>query len=309
MAVDKGDRALVLILNFNGFEDTCRCVESLLSDPDVPGEDVVVVDNGSSDGSPERLKNAFPGLTVLETGANLGFAKGYNWAIKKLLDSHYGSILLLNNDTVVHRGALRALVETLRTDKTIGVVGPLILNMGTEIVQSAGIGIQWEKSKPVFLMNGKKADDVVEEIRDVDFVSGSAMLVRTEALDKVGLFAEHFFMYAEEEDLCLRVRSAGYRVVCNTKARIEHKMEATVSRYPELRARYYPRNRFLVLKRHGTSGQFLRFTLWMVGLELPPRMFRDLVDGRLSVACARTKGVVGGLFSSMGEKSLRGASR
>jgi hypothetical protein len=64
-----------------------------------------------------------------------------------------------------------------------------------------------------------------------------------------------------------------------------------------------------VLKRHGTSGQFLRFTIWMVGLELPPLMFRDLVDGRLSVACARAKGVVGGLFSSMGEKSLRSARR
>ncbi|HEX9909230.1 MAG TPA: glycosyltransferase family 2 protein [Thermoplasmata archaeon] len=309
MAVDKGDRALVLILNFNGFEDTCRCVESLRSDPDIPREDVVIVDNGSSDGSPERLKNAFPGLTVLETGANLGFAKGYNWAIKKLLDSHYGSILLLNNDTVVHRGALRALVETLQTDKTIGVVGPLILNMGTEIVQSAGIGIQWEKSKPVFLLNGEKAVDMPEEIRDVDFVSGSAMLVRTEALDKVGLFAEHFFMYAEEEDLCLRMRSAGYRVVCNTKARVEHKMEATVSKYPELRARYYPRNRFLVLKRHGTGGQFFRFTVWMIGFELPPLMFWDLVDGRLSVAYARVRGVIGGLLSSMSEKSLRSASR
>jgi GT2 family glycosyltransferase len=228
--------------------------------------------------------------------------------MKRFLELGYSFLLLLNNDTVVRKGAVKTMLGTMRSDPKVGVVGPAVLNMGSEVVQSVGVSIVWERSKPVMLKSGTRYAEVDRGITDVDFVSGCAMLLRREAVEKAGMFPEHFFMYVEEQDLCLSIKEAGFRVVCDSRAAVEHRAEATVSKYPKLKARYYTRNRFLVLKRHGTSEQMLRFVAYMFLRELPGAVLRDLEAKSLSSSCTRNWAALEGLAMAAGEHRGQGSS-
>ncbi len=116
----------IILLNWNGWKDTVECVESCrkLSYPDVR---IVIVDNGSTDGSETRLRERFPDLELIQTGANLGFAGGNNVGIRYALEKGAEYVWLLNNDTIADAEALSALVQAAEDDQTVGMVGSKIV--------------------------------------------------------------------------------------------------------------------------------------------------------------------------------------
>ena len=301
MSPDAADpRVQVLVLNYNGLEDTRRCVSSLLADSSLALPDIVVIDNGSTDGSPAELRRSFPGLRVVEHGRNLGYAEGYNNVLGVLMGEGRHAFLLLNNDTVVHEGALGRMAETLHSSPGLGIVGPAIVDMGTVDVQSMGISANWWRGKSPPRNGGRGYGSVAHGVEDVDFVSGSALLVRREVIEKVGAFPSHFFLYSEEKDLCFRARKAGYRVVCDSRAVVEHRKESTVRRYPELQAYYVTRNRFLVTKRHARLAHMMTFTFWMLLVEVPFSWYQAGVAGN-GVGLATLKGMLRGLIMAADE--------
>ena len=181
--------------------------------------EVFVVDNGSTDGSPQAVRERFPTVQVIETGKNLGFAGGNNVALKRATGRY---CLLLNSDTLVPTGALSGLIRVMDERPKVGVCSPLLLNAdGTpqicwarfQNVVSELTG-QLDRSQSPYPLDF--FDTISQRISmrafPVDWVGGACFMARTEAIQKVGLMDEGFFMYSEETEWCFRFIQNGWEV-------------------------------------------------------------------------------------------------
>lgn len=212
----------IVVLNWNGWRNTLVCLRSLerLS---YPRYRVLVVDNGSDDGSPDRLRESCPGVTVLETGANLGFAGGNNVAIRQSLEQGIPCVWLLNNDTIVSPGTLTAMVDEMRRSEDVGIVGSVIRSMrdpATVEAWGGGTVNRYLGTTRRFTGPGRG---------ELGYVAGTSMLVRREVFEDVGLFDERFFLYLEDSDLCLRARARGWKLAVASDAVVFHLGGATAN--------------------------------------------------------------------------------
>ncbi|MBZ0299070.1 MAG: glycosyltransferase family 2 protein [Anaerolineae bacterium] len=239
----------IIVLNYNSREDTLDCLRSLQHLTYLAAH-VIVVDNGSSDGTPEAVREAYPRVTVLETGQNLGFTGGNNIGIQHALEQGADYIMLLNNDTIVAPDMIDVLVGALESDPSLGVVGPTIYYYDQpEIIWSAGGSIDWVHGTTHML--GIDEDDKGQfgpEPRTVDFVTGCALLARRQIWEQVGLLDDRFFMYFEETEWCVRATRAGFRIAHIPAAMMWHKISVE-ARAASPRTYYYmTRNRLLFLR-------------------------------------------------------------
>jgi len=297
---------VILILNYNGGSDTVACLESLSQDSIDLASKVVVIDNGSTDSSRELIGRSFPEVKIFQNPKNLGFAEGYNRAINWCIQRGTESVLLLNNDTIVRKGAYQRLLTSLDEDEAIGAIGPAILYANSNVIQSLGANIRWKLGKSVLRSRGDDYGKAALVPTEVDHVSGSAMLLRCEAILKAGLFPSHFFMYGEELDLCLRIRSSGFKVVCDPRAVVEHNEGSTVSRYLGLKEKYMTRNRFLIMKRHGSTLDFLSFSLWLSMIEVPITSLISISEeSSYRTALARIVGATRGIILALNERRVK----
>lgn len=293
----------LLVLNYNGAGNTIRCVDSLVLDPAIPRDWIIVIDNGSTDHSVSEILSHHPSLRLIKNNENLGYAGGFNRVIAELMEEDFSAFMLMNNDVCLRTGALRGMVETLCSHSDVGIVGPAILDPGSTTVQSMGAYVDWRKGRSHGYHDGEDYHSVSHSIREVEYVSGCAMLVKREVFESIGLFDARFFLYAEEEDLCIRASKRGFRVLCDPRSIAEHGWGATSNRYLWLKALYLTRNRFLVGKRYSSVGVFMIFVFWMFFLELPYSIFKhDIVLARsIRVAKARLFGAVSGLLMAVDE--------
>lgn len=248
-------RVALIILCYNGVADTLACLDSL-ERLDYPREryELVVVDNASADDTPARVRAAYPAATVIETGANLGFAAGNNVGLRYALERGYDYALLLNNDTEVAPDFLRVLVDCAEADPAIGMVGPTITYYERpDLIWSAGGRIDWRRG--ISAMDGAGAPDTGQYAapRDVDFVTGCALLCKRAVLERAGLLDERFFMYYEETEWCVRAARAGFRIVHAPAARVLHKIPLNARFDKEYLAYYMTRNRLLFLRATGAG--------------------------------------------------------
>jgi len=190
-----------------------------------------VVDNASSDGSAEATRAAEPGVTVLRTGANLGFGTAANRGVEAT-DSDY--VLIMNPDTVVEPGTVKALSEALDRDPGLAVVGPRMENVDGTLYPSvrrfpdvtvafghAFLGLVWSGNP--YTRSYRMLDwDHDRPAAGVDWVSGACLIVRRRAFDLVAGFDEAYFMYVEDVDLCWRLGKAGWRVGYEPSGRVVH---------------------------------------------------------------------------------------
>ena len=243
-----GTSVLIVVLNWNGCEDTLACLDSLarLDDPSIS---ILVVDNGSTDQSVVRIAERHPHVHVIETGANLGYAGGNNVGLRHAISHRFSYALLLNNDTVVAPDLVSRLVTACEQDATIGMAGSkVLLHERPDTLWAAGATIDWPQGGRTFLRGLNQVDhgqyDLVE---DVDYVTGCACLVRTSILHQVGLLDERFGMYYEETEWCVRIARAGWRVVYVPSSRVWHKVQVGAQdRSPRI-TYYMARNRLLFL--------------------------------------------------------------
>ena len=229
----------VLVVSWNVCELLCVCLRSLLDDLERSGleAEVWVVDNASTDGSPERVAEEFPAVHLVALPDNVGFTRANNLVLRDLIagrPSHWRYVWLLNPDTEVLPGATRALVEWMEREPRAGIVGPQLLYGDGSLQHSAFrfpglVQLAFELFRlPQRLydtpVNGRYAAHRYARGRPfaVDHPLGAAMLVRLEAVSQVGLLDEGFTMYCEEIDWCWRMRRAGWRAYCVPQARVVH---------------------------------------------------------------------------------------
>ncbi len=220
-------------VSFNSSDCLPDCLRSLRSEGVA---DIVVVDNASSDGSIEAVLASDPGVTVVATGANLGFGSGVNRGVEKATGDH---LLILNPDTVVEPGTVKALAEALDRDPGLAAVGPRIENVDGTLYPSvrsfpnlwvatghAFLGLLWPTNP--FSRRYRMLDwDHSRPAPTVDWVSGACMLVRRSAFEAVGGFDEGYFMYVEDVDLCWRFGRAGWRIGYEPAGRVVHALGAS----------------------------------------------------------------------------------
>jgi GT2 family glycosyltransferase/glycosyltransferase involved in cell wall biosynthesis len=218
----------VIVVNYRGAEDTITCLRALREELDYPAErlQLVCVDNASGDGSAERIRLAVPGVEVVESGANLGFAGGCNVGVRHAT----GTVLaFLNNDARPHRDWVTAAVDVLKAEPTVAAVASKVLDWDGEHIDFVDAGLTW------FGMGYKRhagqPDDGSHDVaKDVLFATGSAMFVRTEVYKKLGGFDERFFMFYEDVDLGWRLNLRGWRVRYEPRSLTYHRHHASMSK-------------------------------------------------------------------------------
>jgi hypothetical protein len=242
-------KVTIIVLNYNGLADTLACLESLAS-LDYPESEVVVIDNASSDGSVAAIHQAYPNIKVIETGQNLGYAEGNNVGLRYALETGADYILLLNNDTTVAADFLFRLIEATEADPEIGVAGPTIYYFDhPNVIWSAGGAIDWQRGQTAMLeLDETDVGQFGSTPRQVDFVSGCALLIKRSVVERVGLLDARFFMYYEETEWCHRLRRAGYQILHVPQAKIWHKISSTAREASPQVHYYMTRNRLLFLK-------------------------------------------------------------
>jgi GT2 family glycosyltransferase len=227
----------IVIVSWNVREDLRECLQSLLREEGSrleSGEiEIIIVDNASTDGTAEMVNLEFPQVKLLVNSQNLGYTKANNIGINHSRGKY---ILLLNPDTIVHQGALQALIDCAESHPEAGIIGAKLLNPDGSVQRSArsfpdiGAGLfrntflgRLFPNNP-FVRRYLLADFGYDEVREVDWVSGAAMLVRRDLIERIGGLDERFWAYCEDVDLCWRAWQAGYKVLFCPNAVITHKV-------------------------------------------------------------------------------------
>jgi GT2 family glycosyltransferase len=222
-------RVAIIIVTYNSARDIDTVLRSLTEPPPATAHEIVVVDNASTDGTVTRISAAWPGVRLIESADNLGFAAANNRGIR---ESSSELVLLLNPDTCVPAGAIDRLVAHLDARRDVAIVGPRIVNGEgrAELSFGAMIGPVTELKQKVLVVGNDRGvppivamvDRLTRRTREVDWVSGACLLIRRADLDAAGLLDERFFLYTEDVDLCASVRSRGRAVLFAADVHIQH---------------------------------------------------------------------------------------
>jgi GT2 family glycosyltransferase len=263
----------IVISNYNSWRFLEPCLRSLLDDLEDERFtwEIVVVDDASSDGSAEKTEAAFPAARVIRTPRNLGYAGANNLGMREAAGR---LVLLLNADTVVHDGALRALVQAIDASPQIGGVGPTLRNPDGTLQRSCfRFPMPELLGNALSLFRAGLLDDYRawrhDADRDVECMSSAALLVSHAALDRIGLFDERFWVYGVDIDWALRARRRGLRLRTIAAAQITHYGESTSIDAPD---RVYwgklSANDALFRKHYGAAG-WLVFRATLLVSALP----------------------------------------
>jgi len=252
----------IILVNWNTLELLRRCLASLQAQS--AGEsglatDIWVIDNGSTDGSPDMVRREFPGVHLVCNAANLGFAQANNQGIR---GSQSRLVLLLNSDTVVPLGTLVVLVRFMDAHTEAGACGlRLVRPDGSPQPYAFGQdpmpGYLLRRGLMRLLFHRSMHDWATDQVGVTDWVSGACLLLRRDALDQVGLLDEKFFMYYEDNDLCLRLRRAGWKVFYNPQASVVHLGGQSLQHSPRAQHVYQESLRYFYAKHYGPAAQML----------------------------------------------------
>jgi N-acetylglucosaminyl-diphospho-decaprenol L-rhamnosyltransferase len=222
-------RVTIVIVTYNSARDIDAALRSLTQAPAATPQDIVVVDNASSDRTPSHIRVAWPQVRLIESASNIGFAAANNRGIRA---SSSELVLLLNPDTRVPPGTVDCLVSHLDARADVAIIGPRIVDGRgrAELSFGAMIAPLAELRQKVLVSGNDRGlrpivsmvDRMTRQTRDVDWVSGACLLIRRSDLEAVGLLDERFFLYTEDVDLCASVRARGRRVMFAADVEIEH---------------------------------------------------------------------------------------
>lgn len=249
-------RVTAVVVSYNTREDLRRCLASLRAHSGIPCR-VVVVDNASTDGSADLVEKEFPEARVIRNRENFGFSRANNQGLREAAGAY---ALILNSDAELTPGALPALVARLDARPRLGAAGPRTLSPDGTVQVSFGPTLtpraEWRQRR---LVRGVKRRDpaALREAaaragveHEPDWLSGSCLLARKNALDAVGGFDEGFFLYEEDADLCLRLRRAGWGLLFTPAAEVVHRLGRSMEADPARARLEYHRSHLRFYRKH-----------------------------------------------------------
>ena len=276
----------IITINYNGLKDTCALIETI---PFNDQMEVIVVDNASKNDEVSEIQNRFPYVSIIKSDKNLGFAGGNNLGIKAAKGKY---IFLVNNDTIFKEFKIQALINRLESSDDIGIVCPKIrFTWGSNKVQYAG----YTPLSKITVRNqaigfGEEDKGQYETAHPTPYAHGAAMLIKREALEKVGLMPECYFLYYEELDWSMMFTRAGYKIWYEPACTIYHKESQTTGQSSPLRTYYITRNRLLLVKRnYDVFYKYLAY-IYLILLVIPRDIFKTGLKGQYGLLKATLKG-------------------
>ena len=236
----------IITINYNGLEDTCALIETI---PFNERLEVIVVDNASKNQEADTIAQRYPHIKVIKSERNLGFAGGNNVGIQAARGKY---LFLINNDTIFKEFNIQALIDRMESSPAIGVVCPKIrFAWDNNPIQFAG----YSRLSGITVRNhaiGCNEEDrgQYETAHPTPYAHGAAMMIRRDAIEKVGLMPECYFLYYEELDWSMMFTRAGYQIWYEPKCTIYHKESQTTGQNSPLRAYYLTRNRLMLVQRN-----------------------------------------------------------
>jgi len=258
--VTNDPHVVVVILNWNGKRDTLECLSSVRA-MNYPSFEIVVVDNGSTDDSVAAIKAHFAGISVIETGVNLGYAGGNNVGMRYAIELGADYVLLLNNDTVVDSSLLAALTHAAKRIGHDAILAPEIyFHSEPDRIWYAGGQIVAKTASTYHegYRSVATATTLRPDVVETGYASGCAFFISTTLLSRVGLFDERFFLLYEETDLCSRARKLGVKSYVVPDAKVWHKVSVSFGGMGSpIYAYFHFRNRLLWAEKHLRLGPLI----------------------------------------------------
>jgi N-acetylglucosaminyl-diphospho-decaprenol L-rhamnosyltransferase len=252
-----------VVVNFRAGSLLTDCVRTVLADSSAGPVDLVVVDNGSDDGSVDELRRAFPDVRVVTAPGNVGYARAANLGIAA---TRAPVVAVLNPDLTMEAGTAKAMLARFDEDPALGACGPRVRNLDGSDYPSARrsptvglavahglLGLWWPANPFTTRYRQLNADPALP--RSVDWVSGAAIWMRRSALDAVGGWDERYFMYMEDLDLCWRLRGMGFEVAYEPTGAVTHVQGASTSRTPYRMLAQHHRSAWLFARRRLTGAR------------------------------------------------------
>lgn len=288
-------RVLGIVLNYNGKDLTLQTVGSLLGS-DYPALDLVVVDNGSTDGSDEAVAERFPGVRRLRTVENLGISGGLNLGLRLGLEEGYDYLMPMNNDIEVAPGMVTELVRHAAATPRAGVVGPKCYYYfgDRNRLWSAGGRIRFREAVTAERGIGRLDRGEFDRDEAVDYVNGAAMLIRRETLRETGLWDPVYRVGVEDADFCVRARRAGWECWYAHRARLWHMISPTTGGYVAGRTYRTGRSTAIFVRRFAGPLGWVSY-LGAMALALPAALARELPRRNAGAVLAKYRGAWDGL--------------
>lgn len=239
----------IILVNYNGYEDTKECIESIIKSQETDYK-IIVVDNCSTDDSKCRLmelQNNYD-FQLLIANSNNGFSAGNNIGINYALKENFDYILLLNNDTIVSQNFLTKLLEGFNFSENCGAtIGKIYFHSEPDKIWYAGGSISKKTARTEHFKYGM-TDDGNGNIEKVSFATGCFICLKKSVIESIGLLDEHFFLYEEDAEYSVRIQSNGYDIVYVPDSVIYHKVSASTGQGSPMSQYYSVRNKYYLIK-------------------------------------------------------------
>jgi len=254
----------ILLVNWNGRQDTLDCLASLRRIT-YRQHKIILIDNASSDGGVAAIRQAFPEVEIIENGENKRFAAASNQGMACALAAGADYVLLLNNDTEVAPDFLEVLVRHAQQRPEIGMVGPKIFyHHDRQRLWFAGGEIAFWKGRVAHRGLRQMDGEQWNTPGTVDYLTGCALLVKRECIEKIGNLDESYYIYGEDADWCVRARKAGFECWFAPEAHVWHKISSSSGGgLTQFKAYHKVRSNFLFFKRHARWWHWLTIPWWV----------------------------------------------
>lgn len=279
----------IITVNYNGFNDTCELIDTLpLNDDSL---EVIVIDNASEKNEALLIEARYPNVKAIRSNTNLGFAGGNNLGINAATGKY---LFFINNDTIIKDFNIKVLINRLESSSKIGMVCPKIrFAWEDNPIQFAG----YTKLSRITLRNkaigfGEKDMGQHNTPHPTPYAHGAAMLVKREALEKVGKMPECYFLYYEEYDWSIMFRRAGYEIWYEPLFTIYHKESKSTGQNSPLKTYYITRNRLLLARRNEKT--YIKYIIYcyLIGIVALRDILKYSISGNFKLAAATTKGII-----------------
>ena len=296
----------IILVNWNGTEDTINCIESIYKST-FKDYIIIVVDNGSDEPQIQKLINCDFDIKIIQMGENLGYTGGNNIGIDYALKKNSKYVLLLNNDTYIAANAIENMMISADLDKKIGVLSPKIFfHPSRHLIWSAGA--TFNNTTLTGKLSGYKKEDkeIYNQRGYVDYVSGCAMLIRAQVIREVGKLCDDYFATCEDIDFCFKVKKQGHRIFYEPNATVWHVESSSSGGSDAPQYAYYQTRNYFLFHNRWAQSLFQLFVSHSYYLAyIVKRSFLFIFNGNFRGVLAILLGIKDVVVGNVGRQDYR----